>query len=91
MVSILLQRHKSHPMKKFILPVICILLTFSLSGCGLMEDVFKAGFIIAIIIAALIGLLIWIFHMSWKLLAKYFPSVRMFFGGDDTEAMQPGE
>jgi len=79
-------------MKKFILPVICILLTFSLSGCGLMEDAFKAGFIIAIIIAALIGLLIWIFHMSWKLLAKYFPSVRMFFGAvDDTEAMQPGE
>jgi hypothetical protein len=79
-------------MKKFILPVICILFTFSLSGCGLMEDAFKAGFIIAIIIAALIGLLIWIFHMSWKLLAKYFPSVRMFFGAvDDTEAMQPGE
>ena len=79
-------------MKKFILPVICILLTFSLSGCGLMEDAFKAGFIIAIIIAALVRLLIWIFHMSWKLLAKYFPSVRMFFGAvDDTEAMQPGE
>jgi len=56
-----------------------------------MEDAFKAGFIIALIIAALIGLLIWIFHMSWKLLAKYFPSVRMFFGGDDTDAMQPGE
>jgi uncharacterized lipoprotein YehR (DUF1307 family) len=42
-------------MKKFILPVICILLTFSLSGCGLMEDAFKVGFIIALIIAAVIG------------------------------------
>ena len=79
-------------MKKFILPVICILLTFSLSGCGLMEDAFKAGFIIALIIAAVIGLLIWIFHMSWKLLTKYFPSVHMFFDGtDDMETAQPGE
>jgi len=48
-----------------------------------MEDAFKAGFIIALIVAALIGLLIWIFHMSWKALTKYFPSLRMFFEGAD--------
>jgi hypothetical protein len=77
-------------MKKSILPIICVLLTISLSGCGLMEDAFKAGFIIALIIAALIGLLIWIFHMSWKALTKYFPSIRMFFESD-IELAQPEE
>ncbi len=68
-------------MKKFILPLICLFLCFSLSGCGLMEDAFKAGFTIAIILAALVGLLIWIFHMSWKLITKYFPAIAMQFQG----------
>jgi hypothetical protein len=68
-------------MKKYILPVACFLLCLSLSGCGLMEDAFKAGFIIALVIAAIIGLLIWILHISWKLLIKYFPSVRVRFEG----------
>jgi ABC-type nitrate/sulfonate/bicarbonate transport system permease component len=67
-------------MKKFILPVICMFLMTTLSSCGLMEDAFKAGFIIALIIAALIGLLVWIFHMSYKLLSKYLPVVRAFDG-----------
>ncbi|WP_461451388.1 hypothetical protein [Mucilaginibacter sp.] len=65
-------------MKKLILPVICLLVTMSLSGCGLMEDAFKAGFIIALIIAALIGLLIWIFHFSYVKLSKHFPAVRLY-------------
>jgi len=65
-------------MKKLILPIVCLFLTVSLSGCGLMEDAFKAGFIIALIIAALIGLLIWIFHFSYKTLAKHFPAVRLY-------------
>lgn len=65
-------------MKKLILPVICFFLATSLSGCGLMEDAFKAGFIIALIVAAVIGLLIWIFHFGYKTLAKYFPAVRLY-------------
>jgi ABC-type nitrate/sulfonate/bicarbonate transport system permease component len=43
-----------------------------------MEDAFKAGFIIALIIAALIGLLVWIFHFGYETLAKYFPAVRLY-------------
>lgn len=57
----------------------CICL--SLSGCGLMEDAFKTGFIIALILAAVIGLLIWILHISWKALTKYFPVIRTNFEG----------
>jgi|GEM_PF-4584975 len=53
----------------------------SLSGCGLMEDAFKAGVVITLIIAAIIGLLIWILHMSWKLLRKYFPAFTLRFDG----------
>jgi len=30
-------------MKKLALPILCLFLMFSLSGCGLMEDAFKAG------------------------------------------------
>ena len=67
-------------MKNLILPFICVFIMTSLSSCGLMEDAFKAGFIIALIVAALIGLLIWIFHMSYKALSKYFPAVRAFDG-----------
>jgi hypothetical protein len=53
----------------------------SLSGCGLMEDAFKAGFIIALVNAAIIGLLIWVFHFSWKALTKYFPAFTASFEG----------
>lgn len=67
-------------MKRSILPIVCLILTISLSGCGLMEDAFKAGFIIALIIAAVVGLLIWILHISYKVLAKYFPAARVFDG-----------
>jgi hypothetical protein len=46
-----------------------------------MEVSFKAGFIMALIIAAVIGLLIWILHISVQLLKKYFPSVRYYLDG----------
>ena len=68
-------------MKKLFLPLLMTLVCLSLSGCGLMEDAFKAGFFIAIIIAAIIGLLIWILHISWKLLSKYFPAITIPFEG----------
>jgi hypothetical protein len=68
-------------MKKLILPFFCVVLCLSLSGCGLMEDAFKAGFIIALILAAIIALLIWVLHMSWKVLTKYFPAIRVHFEG----------
>ncbi len=68
-------------MKKLILPVVGLVLCCSLSGCGLMEDAFKAGVIITLIVAALIGLLIWILHFSWKTLTKYFPEVGVRFEG----------
>jgi len=68
-------------MKKLILPFLGVALCLSLSGCGLMEDAFKTGFIIALILAAVIGLLIWILHFSWKILTKYFPAIHIHFEG----------
>lgn len=65
-------------MKKFVLPIACVFVITSLSGCGLMEDAFKAGFIIALIIAAIVGLLIWILHFSYRTLAKHFPAIRLY-------------
>jgi hypothetical protein len=68
-------------MKKLLLPLVAVFFCCSLSGCGLMEDAFKAGVIITLIIAAIVGLLIWILHMSWKLLRKYFPEITLKFEG----------
>jgi flagellar biosynthesis protein FliR len=68
-------------MKKLLVPLVCLFLMTALSGCGLMEDAFKAGFIIALVIAAIIGLLIWILHLTFKILSKYFPAVRVFCEG----------
>ena len=67
-------------MKRSILPLTGLVIATSLSGCGLMEMSFKAGFLIALAIAALIGLLIWVFHFSYKLLSKYFPVIRVLDG-----------
>ena len=53
----------------------------TLPGCGLMEASFKAGFLFALAIAAIIGLLIWILHITWKLLGKYFPNFRYYLEG----------
>jgi hypothetical protein len=68
-------------MKKICLPFFCLALCLSLSGCGMMEDAFKAGFIIALILATIVGLLIWILHISWKTLTKYFPAIGVHFEG----------
>jgi hypothetical protein len=68
-------------MKNFTLFLFGLIFCLSLSGCGLMEDAFKAGFTIALIIAAIVGLLIWILHMGWKILSKYYPEITMRFGG----------
>ena len=68
-------------MKKTILPFLAAAICFSLSGCGLMEDAFKAGFIIALVVAAVIGLLIWILHIAWRTLIKFFPGVGVRFEG----------
>jgi hypothetical protein len=68
-------------MKKRLLPWAALGLCLSLSGCGLMEDAFKAGFIIALVLAAIVGLLIWVFHLTWKGLQRYFPAFTANFEG----------
>lgn len=68
-------------MKKTLLLIAGFSACLSLSGCGLMEMSFKAGFIMALIIAAIIGLLIWVLHLTWVLLGKYFPNVRFYLEG----------
>ncbi len=68
-------------MKKVILPLIALFVCLSFSGCGLMEDAFKTGFTIAIILAVIVGLLIWILHMAWNVVTKYFPGIRVRFEG----------
>jgi hypothetical protein len=72
-------------MKKFMLPALALCACLFFSGCGLMEMSFKAGFIMALILAAIIGLLIWILHFSWKLLGKHFPNMQWFLEGFWTE------
>lgn len=66
-------------MKKVATLTSAALLICSLSGCGLMEDAFKAGVIITLVILALIGLVIWILRLVRKILFKYFPSIRISF------------
>ena len=60
-----------NPMKKYYLIIFCLCACLSLSGCGLMEMSFKAGFIMALIIAAIIGLLIWVLHFALKRLGFF--------------------
>ncbi|HWZ16799.1 MAG TPA: hypothetical protein VNW95_16295 [Mucilaginibacter sp.] len=57
-------------MKTFTLPIVCFLLMFSLSGCGLMEDAFKTGLFFGLILVAVIALLIWVLRFGMKLLIK---------------------
>ena len=57
-------------MKKLVLPILCLFLMFSLSGCGLMEDAFKAGLFFGLIVVAIIGLLIWLLHFGISLLVR---------------------
>jgi hypothetical protein len=68
-------------MKNFTYLVAGICTCMSLSGCGLMEMSFRAGFLIALILAAIIGLLIWILHIAGKIAGKYFPAIRANFQG----------
>jgi len=68
-------------MKKYLVLLAALCACFSLSGCGLMEVSFKAGFMMALIIAAIIGLLTWILHISVRLLRKYLPSARFLLDG----------
>lgn len=57
-------------MKKLILPILCLFLTLSLSGCGLMEDAFKAGLFFGLIIIAIIGLLVWLLRFGINALTR---------------------
>jgi hypothetical protein len=49
-----------------------LILSVSLSGCGLMEDAFKAGVIFALIIIAIIALVIWLAHMAGRTVMKRY-------------------
>ena len=59
-------------MKKLTLPILAVIFSTSLSGCGLVEDAFKAGLIFAVVIIAIIGLLIWILRFTVNNLNKRF-------------------
>jgi hypothetical protein len=69
-VQFLIIFQKLKPMKNLMLPLFGLFLMFSLSGCGLMEDAFKAGLIFGLIIIAIVGLLIWILRSVVRLLVK---------------------
>jgi hypothetical protein len=68
-------------MKKIAIMLLAISACLFLSGCGLMEMSFKAGFIMALILAAAVGLLVWIFHFSLRLIGRFFPAIRTAFEG----------
>jgi hypothetical protein len=68
-------------MKKNLTIVTSLFGCLSLSGCGIMEMSFKAGFIMALILAAIIGLLVWILHIGRTMVRKYFPDVYLMFEG----------
>ena len=59
-------------MKKLTLPILAVIFSTSLSGCGLVEDAFKAGLIFAVVIIAIIGLLVWILRFTVNNLNKRF-------------------
>lgn len=68
-------------MKKITIITCAVYACLSLSGCGLMEMSFKAGFIMALILAAAVGLLVWISHFSLRLMGRLFPGIRTAFEG----------
>ena len=59
-------------MRKLFSVVSLVTLSISLSGCGLMEDAFKAGVIFALILAAIIGLIIWLARIVGKTVSKKY-------------------
>lgn len=59
-------------MRKFA-PIVCLsALSISLSGCGLMEDAFKAGVIFALIIIAIIALVVWLARFAGRAVSKKY-------------------
>ncbi|WP_158827924.1 hypothetical protein [Mucilaginibacter lacusdianchii] len=64
-------------MKKLLLALFVLFSTFTLSGCQLIGDVFKGGFIFGIILAVIIGLIIWaLSSFSSENLVKNKPMVK---------------
>ena len=59
-------------MRKVPIVIVLFILSCSLSGCGLMEDAFKAGVIFAIIVVAIIALLVWLARMVAKYVMQKF-------------------
>jgi hypothetical protein len=59
-------------MRKFIPAIAALILSVTLSGCGLMEDAFKAGVIFALIVIAIIGLIIWLARITGKAVSKKY-------------------
>ncbi len=47
-------------MKNFTLFLFCFTTAILFSGCGLVEDAFKAGIFFTIIIVVIIGLIVWL-------------------------------
>ena len=64
-------------MKKYAIVILIIFSCLSLSGCAIVETSFKAGFIMALVLAAIVGLLIWVFHIGRTIVTRYFPNVRL--------------
>jgi hypothetical protein len=67
-------------MKKSPLVFGLLILSLLFSGCGLMEDAFKAGVIFAIIVVVIIALIIWLARIVAKYIIKKFD---LSFEGDD--------
>ena len=53
------------------------MVTFSISGCGLVEGAFKAGVIFALIIVAIIGLIIWLSRIVIRVVERRY-KVKLF-------------
>ena len=59
-------------MKKLILPFVALFIAFTMSGCGLVEDAFKAGLIFAVVIIAIIGLIVWLARIVTSAIGKKY-------------------
>jgi len=59
-------------MKKLASITSLLILSMSLSGCGLMEDAFKAGIFFAFVIVAIIALVIWLVRMTGRAMFKKY-------------------
>ena len=59
-------------MKKLTFLLFGLTMLFSLSGCGLMEDAFKAGIFFGILFIAIVGLIIWLLRFGIKQISKKY-------------------